>query len=62
MYFWYMSYLLIIFKVYLSGRQRKIAEYYKKQVKLLKGFDEVDSFAELGILPGTLTEVISVLY
>ncbi|PON98800.1 Cation efflux protein [Trema orientale] len=37
-------------------RQRKIAEYYKKQVKLLKGFDEVDSFTELGILPGTLTE------
>ncbi|XP_030487094.2 metal tolerance protein 10-like [Cannabis sativa] len=37
-------------------RQRKIAEYYKRQVKLLEGFDEVDSFTELGTLPGTLTE------
>ena len=41
----------------LLGRQRKLAEYYKKQDKLLKGFNEVDSFTELGVLPGTLSEV-----
>lgn len=42
---------------YLPGRHRKIAEYYKKQDKLMKGYNEVDSFSELGILPGALTEV-----
>ncbi|KAJ4705772.1 Metal tolerance protein [Melia azedarach] len=36
--------------------QRKIAAYYKRQEKLLKGYNEVDTFTELGILPGTLTE------
>ncbi|OMP10363.1 Cation efflux protein [Corchorus olitorius] len=37
-------------------RQKKISEYYKRQERLLKGFNEVDTFNELGILPGTLTE------
>ncbi|XP_017980583.1 PREDICTED: metal tolerance protein 10 [Theobroma cacao] len=37
-------------------RQRKVSEYYKRQEKLLKGFNEVDTFNELGILPGSLTE------
>ncbi|KAJ0100576.1 hypothetical protein Patl1_20782 [Pistacia atlantica] len=37
-------------------RRRKIAEYYKRQEKLLKGYNEVDTFTELGILPGSLTE------
>ncbi|KAI5574568.1 hypothetical protein BDE02_10G153300 [Populus trichocarpa] len=37
-------------------RQRKIAEYYRKQEELLEGFNEVDSFTELGILPEGLTE------
>ncbi|XWS10576.1 hypothetical protein CRYUN_Cryun38cG0008100 [Craigia yunnanensis] len=37
-------------------RQKKILEYYKKQERLLKGFDEVDAFNELGIVPGSLTE------
>ncbi|CAK7326053.1 unnamed protein product [Dovyalis caffra] len=37
-------------------RQRQIAEYYKKQEELLEGFNEVDSFTELGILPKGLTE------
>ncbi|EXB62630.1 Metal tolerance protein 10 [Morus notabilis] len=37
-------------------RQRKISEYYKRQDKLLKGFNEVDSLPEFGIFPGTLTE------
>ncbi|KAJ4836425.1 hypothetical protein Tsubulata_043004, partial [Turnera subulata] len=37
-------------------RQKQIAEYYKKQVRLLEGFNEVDSFTELGVLPGGLSE------
>ncbi|XVF49802.1 hypothetical protein PTKIN_Ptkin04bG0045000 [Pterospermum kingtungense] len=37
-------------------RQKKISEYYKRQEKLLKEFNEVDRFNELGILPGSLTE------
>ncbi|KAL6201821.1 hypothetical protein ACLB2K_025533 [Fragaria x ananassa] len=37
-------------------RQKKIAEYYKRQNKLLKGFNELDSFTELGSWPGSLTE------
>ncbi|TYJ95590.1 metal tolerance protein 9-like [Cucumis melo var. makuwa] len=38
------------------NRQRKVAKYYERQESLLKGFNEVDSYNELGILPGTLTE------
>ncbi|KAJ7982076.1 Metal tolerance protein [Quillaja saponaria] len=37
-------------------RQKKIAEYYKRQEKLLKGYNEVDSYNELGKVPGGLTE------
>lgn len=37
-------------------RQKKIGKYYKNQERLLKGFNEVDKFAELGILPDTLTQ------
>ncbi|CAN6545629.1 unnamed protein product [Malus baccata var. baccata] len=38
-------------------RQRKIAQYYKKQNKLLKGFNEIDySFSEMGFWPGSLTQ------
>ncbi|PRQ30381.1 putative cation efflux protein [Rosa chinensis] len=37
-------------------RQKKVAEYYKRQNKLLKGFNELDSFSELGSWPGSLTE------
>ncbi|KAM7495731.1 hypothetical protein LguiB_030340 [Lonicera macranthoides] len=35
-------------------RQRKIAEYYKRQEQLVKGFNEMDEFTELGLgaLPG----------
>lgn len=40
-----------------SGKQKLLADYYKKQEKLLEGFNEVDAFTELGVLPGTLTEV-----
>ena len=38
-------------------RQRKVATYYERQKSLLKGFNEVDSYNELGIVPGPLTEV-----
>ncbi|KAA8523407.1 hypothetical protein F0562_009830 [Nyssa sinensis] len=37
-------------------KQTKIAEYYKKQENLLKGFNEMDAFIELGSFPGSLTE------
>ncbi|XP_022149619.1 metal tolerance protein 9-like [Momordica charantia] len=37
-------------------RQRKVAKYYEKQESLVKGFNEVDSYNELGVVPGTLTE------
>ncbi|KAB2636913.1 metal tolerance protein 10-like [Pyrus ussuriensis x Pyrus communis] len=37
-------------------RQRKIAHYYKRQNKLLKGFYEIDSFSEMGFWPGSLTQ------
>nr|AFK39713.1 unknown [Medicago truncatula] len=37
-------------------RQRKLAKYYKRQEILLKGYQEVDSYIDLGTLPGNLTE------
>lgn len=37
-------------------RHKKISEYYRWQEKLLEGFNEVESFVELGISPGSLTE------
>ncbi|XP_055801392.1 metal tolerance protein 9-like [Solanum dulcamara] len=36
--------------------QRKVAEYYKKQERLLEGFNEMDTINECGYLPGNLTE------
>ena len=45
-----------------SGRHRKIAGYYKRQEKLLKGYNEVDTFTELGILPGSLTQVCNSIF
>ncbi|KAG1334787.1 putative Metal tolerance protein 10 [Cocos nucifera] len=38
------------------GKQSKIAKYYKKQEKLLEGFNEMESIAELGCLAGAPTE------
>ncbi|KAK1298720.1 Metal tolerance protein 10 [Acorus calamus] len=45
-------------RVFLKTRskQGKIAEYYKKQEKLLEGFSEMEIVNELGCLPGALTE------
>ncbi|KAI4323255.1 hypothetical protein L6164_022876 [Bauhinia variegata] len=38
------------------GKQRKVAEYYKKQESLLEGFYEMETMAETGCFPGSLTE------
>uniref|UniRef100_A0A5B6YQL4 Putative metal tolerance protein 9-like n=1 Tax=Davidia involucrata TaxID=16924 RepID=A0A5B6YQL4_DAVIN len=37
-------------------KQGKIAEYYKKQERLLEGFNEMETINESGCLPGSLTE------
>ncbi|KAK9133877.1 hypothetical protein Scep_013405 [Stephania cephalantha] len=37
-------------------KQGQISDYYKKQEKLLQGFNEMETFIELGSLPGTQTE------
>ncbi|PIN07350.1 hypothetical protein CDL12_20088 [Handroanthus impetiginosus] len=37
-------------------KQRKVAEYYKKQERLLKGFNEMETIHESGSLPDALTE------
>ncbi|XP_062015956.1 metal tolerance protein 10-like [Rosa rugosa] len=36
--------------------KRKVAQYYRRQNKLLKGFNELDSFSEMGFWPGSLTK------
>lgn len=43
--------------IFILGKQRKVAEYYKKQERLLEGFSEMDTMAETGCFPGSLTEV-----
>ncbi|KAK9156229.1 hypothetical protein Sjap_003709 [Stephania japonica] len=37
-------------------KKGQISEYYKNQEKLLQGFNEMETFIELGSLPGTQTE------
>ncbi|KAK2654419.1 hypothetical protein Ddye_014275 [Dipteronia dyeriana] len=37
-------------------KQRKVSEYYKKQERLLEGFNEMETMTETGCWPGTLTE------
>ncbi|ESR35506.1 metal tolerance protein 10 [Citrus sinensis] len=37
-------------------KQRKVSEYYKKQERLLEGFNEMETMAEKGCWPGSLTE------
>jgi len=39
------------------GKQRKVAEYYKNQERLLEGFNEMETMTEEGGFPGSLTEV-----
>lgn len=43
--------------VHILGSKRRITAYYKRQEKLLENYNEMDSFIELGRLPGSLTEV-----
>lgn len=38
------------------GKKGKVAEYYKKQERLLEGFNEMESINETGCFPGSLTE------
>ncbi|XVE99000.1 hypothetical protein REPUB_Repub03eG0158200 [Reevesia pubescens] len=40
----------------ISEKQRKVSEYYKKQERLLAGFNEMETMNEMGCLPGALTE------
>ena len=40
------------------GKQRKVAEYYNKQERLLEGFNEMETMTETGGFPGSLTEVV----
>ncbi|KAK7401606.1 hypothetical protein VNO78_13220 [Psophocarpus tetragonolobus] len=37
-------------------KQRKVAEYYKQQERLLEGFNEMEAMTETGGFPGALTE------
>ncbi|KAG4991104.1 hypothetical protein AAZX31_09G092700 [Glycine max] len=37
-------------------KQRKVAEYYKKQERLLEGYNDMDTMTETGCFPGSLTE------
>ncbi|KAK3220982.1 hypothetical protein Dsin_014952 [Dipteronia sinensis] len=37
-------------------KQRKVSEYYKKQERLLEGFNEMETMTETGYCPGSLTE------
>nr|DAD44011.1 TPA_asm: hypothetical protein HUJ06_002241 [Nelumbo nucifera] len=37
-------------------KQGKVAKYYRRQEKLLKGFNEMEAVTEYGSLPGHLTE------
>lgn len=47
----------MIKKTCVLERQRKVAEYYKKQERLLEGFNEMETMHETGFFPGSLTEV-----
>ncbi|PPS05817.1 hypothetical protein GOBAR_AA14829 [Gossypium barbadense] len=50
------SYFSLGYFIKALKRHRKLSQYYKRQEELLKGFNEVDAFNELGILPGSLSE------
>ncbi|WVY99593.1 hypothetical protein V8G54_025663 [Vigna mungo] len=39
-----------------SGKTRKVAEYYKQQERLLEGFTEMETMTETGGFPGALSE------
>ncbi|GLT31976.1 hypothetical protein SLA2020_066730 [Shorea laevis] len=37
-------------------KQRRVSEYYKKQERLLEGFNEMETITETGSVPGSLSE------
>lgn len=39
------------------GKKGKVAEYYKKQERLLEAYNEMETINSMGCLPGRLTEV-----
>ena len=39
------------------GKRNKVADYYKKQERLLEGFTEMETMTAAGWVPGSLTEV-----
>lgn len=45
-----------------TGKQGKIVEYYKRQERLVEGFNEMDTINEFGCLPASLTEVSSFFF
>lgn len=51
------SFFVVFFFFFILGKQRKVSEYYKKQERLLEGFNEMETMAEKGCWPGSLTEV-----
>jgi hypothetical protein len=57
MYIYTANLIITSLSLFVIGRRKNIAAYYKRQEKILKGFTEVDGFTELGTLPGSLTEV-----
>lgn len=40
-----------------SEKERKVSEYYKKQEKLLEGFNEMETINETGFVSAAPTEV-----
>jgi len=51
------TYSLIPLLICVLGKQRKVAEYYKQQERLLEGFTEMETITETGGFPGALSEV-----
>ncbi|KAE8124508.1 hypothetical protein FH972_019386 [Carpinus fangiana] len=39
-----------------TRKRNKVADYYKKQERLIEGFNEMETMIETGCLPGSLTE------
>ena len=44
-----------------SEKERKVSEYYKKQEKLLEGFNEMETINETGFVSGAPSEVSTLL-
>ena len=44
-----------------SEKERKVSEYYKKQEKLLEGFNEMETINETGFVSGAPSEVSTLI-